>query len=191
MDRQITKNLYGWRAFHFAGSSITPIWYSWIDSQGRASSIMDGEPWFHMETPNKPFSFNLHKWNVSDITPAQDMDDEEWQKALPGSRVSLMRATQAGFHSFMLASEAAHYATHNNAEILGKVQLGGRVIEHECGYRSQFMRITELYCEEGSRGSRIADALGWPFELQPFSRAVVQDRGITASFQSEVDGDEH
>lgn len=188
MDEQIQQNLYGWRAFHFVDGTLRPIWYSWIDDQGRASSIVDGEPYYRLETPNKPFKFDLHGWNVSDITPAQDMDDEEWQRQLPGTKVSLMRATQAGFHAFRYAVDAAGYATENKAEVLGKVQLAGRVIEHEYGWRSQFLRITELYCQQG-RADSIADHLGWPFELQPFGRAVIQDRGIAASFEQGFGGD--
>jgi hypothetical protein len=189
MGEQLQQNLYGWRAFHAREGYLTPIWYSWIDDQQRASSIIDGEPWFHMETPNKPFNFDLHKWNVSDITPAQDVDDEEWQRMLPGSRVSLMRATQAGFHSFHHAIDAVDYADHNKAEVVGKVQLAGRVIEHEYGYRSQFIRIIELYGYNALAAARLTDDLGWPFEIKPFSHAVKEGGGIIASFLNEGEHD--
>lgn len=188
---EIQHNLYSWRAFHFDGESLRPIWYSFIDDHHRASAIIDGEPWFKLGSPNRPYCFDLHNWNCCDITPAQDMDDEEWKKALPSSRISLMHATQAGFHSFNHAIDAAEYAKNNNAEILAKIQIAGRIIEHEYGYRSQYLRVTELYCEDGRDGSSIADKLGWPFELPAFSKAVTKGGDFTASFDPKLGEDAH
>ena len=184
MDEQIQKNLYGWRAFHYGDGHLAPIWYNCIDAHSRASAITENE-WMSHDQRITPYYFDLHDWNVADITPAMDMDDEEWIRNMPGSRVGLMRATQAGFHSFHYAADAVSYADTNHALIVGKVQVAGRVIEHESGYRSQFLRVIELYWRAwgGGTGSRIADELGWPFALKPFGEAISGDGGIIASFE--------
>jgi hypothetical protein len=189
MDEQIQKNLYAWRAFHLRDGHLTPIWYAYIDANESASSIADSEMYMKLPSPNKPYNFDLHGWNCSDVTPAQDVEDQEWMAAMRGTRLGIMRATQAGFHSFHHAIDAVDYADHNSAEVVGKVQLAGRIIEHEFGYRSQFMRIIELYGYSAISASRMTNDLGWPFEIKPFSHAVKEGGGIIASFLNEGEHD--
>lgn len=189
MDEHIQKNLFAWRAFHFDDGHLTPIWYNCIDTHGRASAISENE-WMSHDDRVTPYRFDLHQWNVSDITPAFDVEDQEWIQTMKTSRIGLMRATMAGFHTFHHAADAVGYAEHNKAWVVGKVQIAGRVIEHEFGYRSQFLRVTELYLENGrgTTSNRIQDSLGWPFDLKTFSQAVIDDRGIIASIEQGFGG---
>lgn len=191
MDRQVQKNIFAWRAFHYDDDGyLTPIWYNCIDVNQRASAVTESD-WFDTgEGSLRPYYFDLHKWNCSDITPAESVDDEEWIQTMNASRVGLMRATQAGFHSFHQPVDAVAYAEHTHAMVVGKVQVAGRVIEHEHGYRSQFLRIIALYLRNGSKGdsTEVADALGWPFDLQPFSQALKQGRGGEPSIEQGFGG---
>ncbi len=63
--------------------------------------------------------------------------------------------------------------------ILGKVEMSGRVVEHEEGYRASQARMTELWVEDPETARRVAQAypevsvrLGSPPEESPTSGAV-------------------
>lgn len=71
-----------------------------------------------------------------------------------------------GFHSFNDRRKAVDYMK-SGTTALAKVELGGVVVEHEEGYRSQKFRVHELYVPLVHVDERIAlaDAVGWPFEI--------------------------
>lgn len=82
---------------------------------------------------------------------------------------------RTGIHSFKELRHAVEYSrlfrdSWNKATsppVLAKIEVGGVVVEHENGYRSEKSRIVDLmmFAHEKARHS-MAECLGWPFEIE-------------------------
>lgn len=164
------QNLYAWRAFHLHDGHLTPVWFSSIDYWGHAVSMVNTNFWADVEVAYDRYEIDLFNWNVADIPPALNSFDTDWVydigHKVPRDRIS--RATQSGFHAFTHPIDARDYAHENGCEIVAKVQLAGMVVEHDAGYRAEFMRIQALY--QGYIYDKNRPVVtGWPFEVSdPF-----------------------
>lgn len=90
------------------------------------------------------------------------------------ARQRMYARLKGGIHSFKELGNAVEYAryfrgplmSHMGIAILAKIELGGVVVEHEDGWRSEKSRIVDLMAFAGVEvRENIARQIGWPFEI--------------------------
>lgn len=107
-------------------------------------------------------------WPVSEH-PSYLADDEAAAK-----RIEIASRLRGGIHSFKERRHAFDYARYfrgplasfTGVPVMAKIEIGGIVVEHEHGYRSERSRVIELYMFAGEEvRANVAQQLGWPFEI--------------------------
>lgn len=157
---EVSAPLYAWRAFRV--EQITSDYETrWVLSPLFFRGMHRGLPAHTATHLVTQITFDLIDWNESPCPP--DFDNDFF-------------GAMYGFHTFRLKPDAETYlyktltATRSITDVvLAKVELGGIVVEHEKGYRSEKIRIVELHHPNGDPKVRqnLGVALGWPFEIHP------------------------
>lgn len=105
-----------------------------------------------------------------------DMKGKRLDETRAEGRGVYYNGLRTGIHSYKKLHHACVYAhqlrgswqgtSPTTPPIIAKIEIGGVVVEHEDGYRSEKSRIVELmmFAQEQARQS-MAASLGWPFEI--------------------------
>lgn len=104
-----------------------------------------------------------------------ELDPKEAEEAAARERGVYYSGLRTGIHSFKKLEHAIAYARqnriitralNNSIPVIAKIEIGGVVVEHDEGYRSEKSRIVDLMMSAHKQArTAIAEQLGWPFEI--------------------------
>lgn len=169
---------------------LTPVHVRWLNENGDPCSGVDFDEQsslieidlfdWHVSPMVPTMESGHHVWALAKPSPNNEFDDiEEWwpqavtQEWVAGRQESYT-GLRCGVHSFKRLRHAIDYSRVArspfqhvaNVAVIAKIELGGIVVEHDDGYRSEKSRIVSLMMTEGPEfRENMARHLGWPFEI--------------------------
>ncbi len=76
---------------------------------------------------------------------------KEKARSLTGTEALILVNTRDGFWAFKTFQRAQHQATGESGQVVVRVRLSGRAVEHEDGWRALYMEIEHVYGRSGRK----------------------------------------